>query len=96
MSSAARGRYLIVYDITDDAKRTKLSKLLQDYGDRVQKSVFEADLNAAEVAEILRLASPFVASSDSLRLYPTCAACRKGVCSLGITIVKSDQSLCII
>lgn len=96
MSSATRSRFLITYDITDNAKRLKLSKLLQDYGDRVQKSVFEADLSAGEVAEILRRAASLVASTDSLRLYPTCAACRKGVRSLGVAVVETDETLCII
>lgn len=96
MPGVTRGRYLITYDIVDNAKRLKLSKLLQDYGDRVQKSVFEADLTTTEVSEILRRAAPWVAPADSLRLYPTCASCRKGVRSLGQDVIESDETLCII
>ena len=33
---------LIIYDITDNKKRLKLSKLLLGYGFRIQKSAFEA------------------------------------------------------
>jgi len=32
-------RYLIVYDTSDDVRRTKVAKKLESYGDRVQYSV---------------------------------------------------------
>ncbi|MCA9742068.1 CRISPR-associated endonuclease Cas2, partial [candidate division KSB1 bacterium] len=35
---------LVSYDIVDDKQRTKLAKRLQNYGQRVQYSVFECDL----------------------------------------------------
>jgi CRISPR-associated protein Cas2 len=37
--------YLVSYDIPDDRRRTRLAKLLKDYGGRVQYSVFECLLN---------------------------------------------------
>ena len=38
---------LIIYDICEDHKRSKLAKLLKGYGFRVQKSAFEVELNKA-------------------------------------------------
>ncbi|HOT98551.1 MAG TPA: CRISPR-associated endonuclease Cas2, partial [bacterium] len=38
--------YLVSYDIIDNAKRIRLAKKLQDYGQRVQYSVFECSLDA--------------------------------------------------
>ena len=35
---------LIIYDIIENKKRTKLAKFLQGYGFRIQKSAFEAML----------------------------------------------------
>jgi CRISPR-associated endonuclease Cas2 len=35
--------YAVVYDITDDSEREKVSKLLKDYGFRVQKASLNAD-----------------------------------------------------
>jgi CRISPR-associated protein Cas2 len=36
--------YLICYDIVKDSRRTKVAHLLEGYGLRVQKSVFEVVL----------------------------------------------------
>jgi len=44
-SNELKYRVLIIYDITEDKPRIKLSKLLSSYGVRVQKSAFEASLN---------------------------------------------------
>ena len=46
--------YLIAYDISDDARRTKLAELLEGFGQRVQRSVFECDLNEREYQALER------------------------------------------
>ena len=76
-------RYVIAYDVAQDKQRTRLSELLMGYGERVQKSVFEADLKKGEVQEILRRAANLIAAGDSLRLYPQCETCTKGIMSQG-------------
>ena len=40
-------RFIIAYDISDDRRRTKVSKLLQSQGDRIQYSVFVVDCSPA-------------------------------------------------
>ena len=40
ISTQMKYRVLIIYDITEDRPRVKLSKLLSSYGIRVQKSAF--------------------------------------------------------
>ena len=37
--------YVVSYDISDNKRRTRLSKYLQSYGVRVQYSVFEMELS---------------------------------------------------
>ncbi|MBV6518657.1 MAG: CRISPR-associated endonuclease Cas2 [Candidatus Brocadia sp.] len=37
--------YAVVYDITSDAERERVDKVLKGFGFRVQKSVFECRLN---------------------------------------------------
>jgi CRISPR-associated protein Cas2 len=39
--------HLISYDIEDDRERLQVSKVLEGFGRRVQKSVFECPLNFA-------------------------------------------------
>lgn len=36
-------RYLIAYDVPDDRRRTRVARVLQEFGDRVQFSVFVVD-----------------------------------------------------
>lgn len=76
--------YLLAYDITDDARRARMATLLLDHGDRVQKSVFEAELSAAELEEILRGAAKLIHGEDSLRVYPLCASCAGEVRAVGL------------
>jgi CRISPR-associated protein Cas2 len=45
-------RYLIAYDVPDDKRRTRLAKKLQTYGDRVQYSVFVADVRPAALVRL--------------------------------------------
>ncbi|HEV2472217.1 MAG TPA: CRISPR-associated endonuclease Cas2 [Chthonomonadales bacterium] len=82
---AERGvtRYVIAYDIVSNRKRSRLAKLLLDYGRRVQKSVFEADLSKAQLEEIMGKAAKYVSGVDSLRFYPACLTCCSAVRCLG-------------
>jgi len=85
MRGSARTRYVIAYDVESDANRTRLAGLLLDYGDRVQKSVYEADLSREDVKEILKKAANYIDVGDSLRMYPLCGGCLGGVRMLGRT-----------
>ncbi|WP_329886060.1 CRISPR-associated endonuclease Cas2 [Pseudoramibacter faecis] len=60
---------LIIYDIIDNKKRTQLAKLLQGYGDRVQRSAFEAHLSQKKYAELLAKLPCFCGEEDSIRVY---------------------------
>ena len=39
--------FLVAYDIPDDGTRTQVANELENWGDRVQYSVFECDLDPA-------------------------------------------------
>ncbi len=70
--------YLVVYDISNDRRRTRLHKRLQDYGTPVQYSVFECLVDEEELARmkkmILRTIKPKL---DQVRIYHLCDACLK-------------------
>ncbi len=69
---------VICYDCTDDRRRLRLSKILLDYGYRVQYSVFEADVNKTLFGEMLsRIESVIDTSEDSVRIYHICSGCLK-------------------
>lgn len=69
-------RFLICYDIPSDSVRDKVAKWLDGYGDRIQDSVFEADLDGELTdrmwAGLLRLVD---GKTDQIALVPICAAC---------------------
>lgn len=76
--------YLISYDITDDGRRRRTMEALKDYGRRVQYSVFECNLDATGLEELLdRLDFEVDRSTDSCRVYRLCEGCAGQVRILG-------------
>ncbi|WP_411872045.1 CRISPR-associated endonuclease Cas2 [Vulcanococcus limneticus] len=63
--------WVVAYDSPSNKRRTKIAKLLEGYGQRVQWSVFECRLRRDEVQGLLvRLRRLIHAEEDSLRLWP--------------------------
>lgn len=54
-----------------------MAKILTAHGQRVQKSVFECDLTAAQFAKLKRRLCKLLdpAQDESLRFYRLCASC---------------------
>ena len=62
---------LVVYDISNDRRRTKLHDLLLDYGTPVQYSVFECEINDTRLIRLQRdLMQVIDAEEDNVRFYP--------------------------
>jgi len=70
-------RCVVVYDIPDDRRRTKVGELLEGYGTRVQRSVFEVRFKNKAHLETLkaRLLLMMVEEEDSVRIYNICENC---------------------
>ncbi len=92
----ARRLYLISYDITNDRARTRLAHLLEEYGQRVQYSVFEVWLSEVELARLRSRLAFVVEEEGSVRLYGLCAACQKRVEVLGRGSLTKELGLLII
>ncbi|KYC40383.1 CRISPR-associated protein Cas2 [Scytonema hofmannii PCC 7110] len=61
---------LVVYDIPNDKRRTKLSNFLEGYGRRVQFSVFECFLSLEEMRELYEKVKKLVKPvEDNVRFY---------------------------
>lgn len=76
---------IVSYDIVDTKRRTRLAKKLLNFGQRVQYSVFECDLNAAQIAELKTQALPLIhLKEDSLRFYKICETCVRQIESFGV------------
>ena len=78
-------RWLVAYDVPDDRRRTRLANLLEDYGDRVQYSVFEIFASGAKLDRmVMQIKDELDTTEDSVRLYPVCESCIKKVMIFGI------------
>jgi len=88
---------LISYDIKKDKTRTRLAKKLLDFGPRVQKSVFEADINDKELEKLQQLLGAVeLGKEDSVRLYRLCAECKNKVHIWGVGEVTTDKDFYIV
>jgi CRISPR-associated protein Cas2 len=90
--------YLVAYDITDDQRRTKIAKILEDFGDRVQYSVFEMELDSSDQLDEMqtRLAKVIDTRTDSVRIYLLCQGCRTKITILGQGKVYQDEDVYIV
>lgn len=76
--------YLICYDVVKDKRRNKVAKLLEGYGLRVQKSVFECVLTEKQYEMLTRKLNKYLnADEDQLRFYPMSGHTRRKVVILG-------------
>jgi CRISPR-associated endonuclease Cas2 len=63
-------RYLAVYDVSVNRQRSKIASILLQYGDRLQRSVFELWLDRSQLREVRRQIGPLLSSGDQLELVP--------------------------
>ncbi len=69
--------YSICYDIVDNRRRNRIAKILLDYGERVQYSVFEVDIDAKQLETLMgRMKRELNDSEDSVLIYALCETCK--------------------
>ena len=60
---------MVIYDICDNRRRSKLAKLFSSYGFRVQKSAFEAVISHVKYRKLLDDIGKYVGIDDNIRVY---------------------------
>jgi CRISPR-associated protein Cas2 len=60
---------VVAYDIESNARRQRLVRLLEGFGERVQRSVFECDLNGREFGLLVERLQRFARPEDAIRVY---------------------------
>ena len=90
-------QYVVCYDIADDARRSRVSNCLLDFGARAQESVFIANLEeelAARMQQRLdRLVDPTL---DRMHIFELCPACSHRTRVLGTAEPVEDHEFYII
>lgn len=85
LERARNMRYLVAYDICEPRRLHRVAKLCEQYGMRIEYSVFECDLDAVMFHSLWQgLAQLIDSGEDSVVAYKLCATCERGASSMGI------------
>ena len=88
---------VVTYDIIDDKRRNRVAKTMEDYGTRVQYSVFECILEEAHLTEMVNTLTGHINHvEDSIRFYILCRGCITSVKMLGKGTLTEDKDVFII
>lgn len=60
---------IVAYDIEDDRRRTKIARFLEGFGERVQYSLFECDLEERHLRRMLHGIQAIIQPGDAVRIY---------------------------
>ena len=72
---------IVAYDITDHKRLARVAKVCEDFGVRVQYSVFECRLESDRFEEFwIALQLEIEPAEDRLVAYKVCAACARQIC----------------
>ena len=89
-------RFLICYDVVDDSLRSKIVKILESYGERIQYSVFEFNLTKARILEMKnKLIKRKLLNKKrmSFSIYPLCEECYKKVERYGNNKLLDEKNI---
>ncbi len=88
---------VVAYDVRDDTRRLRVAKVLKNALERVQKSVFEGDLDQDRLEVVEARARRHIDErEDSLRVYPLCARCAAAIRAYGISPVIEDPDVLVV
>ncbi len=81
--------YVICYDIVSDKLRAKVAKELENYGKRMQYSVFECRLSKKKFQELYgKLVKLMMeveeGDTSNIRIYVLCQTCEEKIRTIGV------------
>ena len=78
--------WVVSYDISDGRRLRRIARIMERFGKRVQKSVFECWLTDNDRGELEKaLAEVLIVPPDNVRFYPLCKDCREMALDVGNT-----------
>lgn len=83
--------HVVTYDVENDRTRGRVAALLEGYGQRVQKSVFECRLGEREMKELVSRLQEELGTDPGgqVRIYRVCDQCMDS--SFGLGSVKHEH-----
>jgi CRISPR-associated protein Cas2 len=89
-----RTTFLVCYDVADDKRLRKVFKTCSNFGDHLQFSVFECDLNPAEKIELETALRDIINGDEDqvmfVRLGPSAGRGDRVITALGLPYTKLD------
>lgn len=89
-----RTTYIVTYDVADDKRLRRVFKTCRNYGDHIQFSVFECDLDPAETAKLEAELNQLINADEDQVLFislgPAEGRGDRVIRSLGQPYVKMD------
>lgn len=78
--------YIVSYDITSDRLRNKVAKTIENYGKRIQYSVFECELTKSRYKKMYSELCKLMADSPDgdIRIFSICERCQEKLQIIGI------------
>lgn len=85
--------YVVSYDISNDKVRTKIAKELENFGRRVQYSVFECRISEKQFEQLYGKLTVLMQEEKegNVRIYKLCGKCERDVITIGIKNVALSQ-----
>ncbi len=88
---------LVSYDVVDDRRRNRIAKVLERFGDRVQMSVFECNVEIDEMERMRAALTKHInADKDSVRIYRLCLTCKSKIEIMGYGTVSEDPDVIVV
>ena len=89
-----RTTYLVCYDIGDDKRLRRVFKTCRNYGDHLQFSIFECDLNPSEKVQLQRALGEIIHQAEDQVLFvdlgPAEGRGDRVITALGISYTRLD------
>jgi CRISPR-associated protein Cas2 len=83
---------LVAYDISRDSARAQVAAYLQQWGDRIQRSVFICAISNSDLTVVTqRIATMINPDTDAVHLLPVCGTCWSRTIVLGQADVEPDR-----
>jgi CRISPR-associated protein Cas2 len=87
---------LIAYDVADERRLKQIAKLMEAYGERVQRSVFECVIDEHQLRIIIHKTKHLMKrKEDKVQLYHFCDACEHRIGSASqVSFAVKDIYVC--
>ncbi len=89
--------HIVAYDVRDPSRLRRVAKICEDYGIRVEYSIFECDLDEDTFARMWsELTNEVDEEEDKLLAYRICGSCVQNIVSGGVVVRPGKPLLYIL